>query len=242
MNTKIIKTLLKNENLRILALDETGSTNIAAKENAAAYDIFFAEKQTAGRGRFERRFYSPPETGIYMSVILRDVQNTTLITPAAAVAVCRAVERLTGKKAQIKWVNDILLGGRKICGILAESAQDYVIVGIGINFTTDFSDFPDLNAAAVFERNEKPTCMREELAAGVINEFYGLCRDLSPSFMDEYRALSCLMGLNISYMQNNEKFFGTVTGIDDSGRLLVKDGEGRINALSSGEVMLVREE
>jgi len=220
-------------------LDKTISTNLVAKEKAADLphgSVIFAEEQTGGRGRFERGFYSPPKTGIYMSVILRAVANSALLTPAAAVAVCRAVSALTGKNPQIKWVNDILLGNKKICGILSETVGDAYIVGIGINFTTDFSDQPELNAASVFNVGEAPTCTREELSERVIDELLGLCG--RTDFLDEYRALSCLIGEKISYMQNNEKFFGTATGIDDAGRLIVNE----TITLCSGEVMLIRAE
>jgi len=224
-------------------LDKTTSTNAVAKEKANELphgSAVFAEEQTAGRGRFDRGFHSPPGTGIYFSVILHcplSTVNCQLITPAAAVAVCRAVKKLAGKQPKIKWVNDILLNNKKICGILCESIQNAVIVGIGINFTTDFTDFPELNAASVFGQNETPTCSREELSACVIDELLGL---VSADFIEEYRELSCLIGENISYMQNNEKHFGVVTGVDGFGRLLVKDENGQETALSSGEVMLVR--
>lgn len=222
-------------------LKKTTSTNQVAKEKAAELphgSVIFAEEQTAGRGRFSRTFHSPKGTGIYFSIILHNVAKPTLVTPAAAVAVCRAVKARTGKIPQIKWVNDVLLDGRKICGILSESVgavnnrPNCIIVGIGINFTTDFTDFPELNAASLFPRGETPTCTREELAESVIEELLKLQKE---EFMDEYRALSCLIGEEISYMQNNEKHFGTVQGIDDEGRLLVS---GKV--LCSGEVNLIR--
>jgi len=228
-----------NKNMNIY-LEKTESTNIIAKEKAASLphgSAVFAEEQTAGRGRFSRSFHSPPGTGIYFSVILHDVPDKALITPAAAVAVCRAVKKHTDKSPQIKWVNDILLDGGKICGILAEASAGSIVVGIGINFTTDFSQFPELNAASVFGRGETPSCSREELAESVISGLISLCG--KPGFMNEYRALSCLIGEKISYMQNNEKHFGTAIDVDDTGRLLVKTSGGTF-ALSSGEVNTVR--
>jgi len=217
-------------------LKKTASTNLVAKEKLAELphgSAVFAEEQTAGRGRFERAYYCPPNTGIYMSVVLHDVPDITLTTPAAAVAVCRAVMKLTDRKPQIKWVNDILLDGRKLCGILSEAVNGSVIAGIGINFTTDFAKHPELNAVSLFGTYETPTCTREELAQCVIDELVGLVA--KPAFMPEYRELSCLIGQDISYVQNNETRFGTATGVDNQGRLIV----GGIT-LSSGEVMLVR--
>ncbi|MCL1822831.1 MAG: biotin--[acetyl-CoA-carboxylase] ligase [Oscillospiraceae bacterium] len=248
MNIEMIKSLLNNQNTALFRFDSVTSTNIIAKEKAPLLNnnaVFFTETQTAGRGRFGHKFISPPETGIYMSVVLKDVlknvlknlQNISFLTPAAAVAVCRAVTALTARKPEIKWVNDVLIGGRKLCGILSESAGNDAVIGIGINYTTDFSALPELNAVSLFGNN--PTCTREELAAFIINELENFKNDFK-SCLKEYKALSCLTGQEISYVHNNETFFGTVIGIDDSARLLVKSKSGEITALSSGEIMLIR--
>lgn len=245
MNTELIKELLNDKSTELFYFEKVISTNITAKEKAplaARNAVIFAIEQSGGRGRFERGFYSPPHTGIYMSVILKDVLSgagSALLTPAAAVAVCRAVKSLTGKNPQIKWVNDVMLEGGKICGILTEAVYKDAVVGIGINFTTDFTELPELNAASVFASGEIPSCSREQLAAAVINQLLDLCG--KSDFMDEYRELCCLTGREVSYMLNNEKRFGTVTGVDDLGRLLIRDEAGETTALSTGEVMLVRE-
>ncbi|MCL2077109.1 MAG: biotin--[acetyl-CoA-carboxylase] ligase [Oscillospiraceae bacterium] len=250
MNIKTIKSLLREQNLELFYFEKVISTNPIAKEKAAELTcggVVFAEEQAGGRGRFDRRFHSPPGTGIYMSIVLKDVLRdsenpchravATLITPGAAVAVARAVIKLAGKEPKIKWVNDLLIDNKKICGILTESSGNDAIVGIGINYTTDFTDLPELGAISIFSPSEaRPS--REEFAACVINELFTLIE--KPVFMDEYRELSCLTGEKISYMQNNAKYFGTVTGIDDSGQLLVKNDKGEITALCSGEVMMIR--
>ena len=136
---------LKNRSLRIEYLPVAGSTNTLAKERAAAGEpeglVIAAGEQTAGRGRMGRSFYSPAGTGLYMSLLLRPkctAAECALLTGAAAVAAAESVEALTGRRTAIKWVNDVLLEGRKICGILTETAldpgsgrPDWAVVGIG---------------------------------------------------------------------------------------------------------------
>lgn len=133
------------------------STNLTAKkmalDGAGAGTLVIAEEQTKGRGRLGRSFYSPSQQGIYMSLILTPAVDNTqpvLITAAAAVAVARAIERILGKSCQIKWVNDLYLEEKKICGILTEAVTDiescqiqYIILGIGINFRPPEQGYPD---------------------------------------------------------------------------------------------------
>ncbi len=132
--------------------DELGSTQDKMKELFAAGEVQFgdgvqAETQTAGRGRFGRSFYSPPKSGIYLSVLLPYV-NDELLTVGAAVSALQSREQITGQKADVKWVNDVYLKGKKIAGILAEAVVDKdgkpaaVILGVGINIVSPISDFP----------------------------------------------------------------------------------------------------
>ena len=137
-------------------LQETDSTNRVAKElarqGATHGTAVLAERQTAGRGRMERSFFSP-EGGMYLSAILRPEippEDLLLMTPMAAAAVWKAVERLTGICLGIKWVNDLYLEGKKVCGILCERTGDAVIVGVGLNLKTPEGGFPpELNAGAL---------------------------------------------------------------------------------------------
>ncbi|MDF3001451.1 MAG: biotin--[acetyl-CoA-carboxylase] ligase [Bacillota bacterium] len=133
------------------------STNLTAKkmalEGAPAGSVIIAEEQTKGRGRMGRNFYSPPSRGIYMSFILKprfDASKAVLITTAASVAVCRAIEKVTGVSCFIKWVNDIYADGKKVCGILTEAVTDFetgqiehIVLGIGINYSTASGEFPE---------------------------------------------------------------------------------------------------
>ena len=232
----------------IILLKTVDSTNTYAKKSAAdgAADgtVVIAEQQTAGRGRRGNSFYSPPESGLYMTVILRPEQHSTdidLFTVCAGCAVCRAIEELSGTKPLIKWVNDVYLNGKKICGILSEATSDFesgtvdsVVTGIGINISTD--DFPnDLSSKAGSIGTGNIT--RARLAAAVLREFmYCLGRRRADNIAD-YKARSLVLGREVSYMMNNVQYTGKAVDIDDSGQLVVitKDGEIKLN---SGEISI----
>ncbi|MDO4396216.1 MAG: biotin--[acetyl-CoA-carboxylase] ligase [Clostridia bacterium] len=137
-----------NAKVTLNVLSEVDSTNVVAREKATAgapdgYTVV-AGSQTKGRGRMGRAFYSPAGTGVYMSLVLRpknfSPQNAVKLTTMAAVAVCRAIEKVSGEKAEIKWVNDVYVRGKKVCGILREASfnledgsLEYAVLGIGIN-------------------------------------------------------------------------------------------------------------
>ena len=146
----------QNKNLTIKVYKTIGSTNQVAKKMAidgeAQGTVIISEEQTQGRGRMGRSFFSPAKSGIYMSLILRPnvyAHEAVLVTTAASVGVCRAIEKVTDKNPQIKWVNDIFLDDKKICGILTEAVTNFetglvecVIIGIGLNFRLPEENFP----------------------------------------------------------------------------------------------------
>ncbi|MCD7871975.1 MAG: biotin--[acetyl-CoA-carboxylase] ligase, partial [Clostridiales bacterium] len=146
LSAESIKQNMKHK-IDVLYYPSVDSTNSCAKSIAAGGDsrtlLITADEQTAGRGRQGKSFYSPPKTGIYMTLVIHPdlpLQNAVTATTAASVAVCRAVEKLTRLKPEIKWVNDVYLNGNKICGILTEAVSDFeagivtsVIIGIGMN-------------------------------------------------------------------------------------------------------------
>jgi BirA family biotin operon repressor/biotin-[acetyl-CoA-carboxylase] ligase len=162
---------------RIRVFKSVESTNLTAKkialDGAQPGTVIIAEEQTKGRGRMGRSFYSPPAGGIYMSFILKprlDTAKSVLITTAASVAVCKAIEEVTGISCRIKWVNDIYKGDKKICGILTEAVTDfesgqidYIVLGIGVNYNTARTDFPEELAGiagSLFE--EAPGCIHAD--------------------------------------------------------------------------------
>lgn len=229
----------------IILLKTVDSTNTYAKKLAAdgAGDgtLVIAEQQTAGRGRRGNSFYSPPKSGLYMTVILRPERHaadTDLFTICAGCGVCRAVEELSGTKPLIKWVNDVYLEGKKICGILSEAATDFesgtvdsVVTGIGINISTE--DFPDGLGGKAGSIGVQVT--RARLAAAVLKELvYCLSRSREENIAD-YKARSLVLGREVEFVLNGVQHKGKAVDIDDSGRLVVA-AEGVEMKLNSGEV------
>jgi BirA family biotin operon repressor/biotin-[acetyl-CoA-carboxylase] ligase len=228
------------------------STNTLAKEfagqGAKAGTVIIAREQTEGRGRMGRTFYSPDSTGIYFSIILRpdmSIEDSLLITTAAAVAVTKAIESVSGKKAQIKWVNDIFMEGKKVCGILTEASLnfengrlEYAIVGIGINIATNsFPDNISHVAGSVFSDKPDDTPVTSRLVAEVLNNIADCMNSLTDkSYLEEYRKRSFLIGQEILVLKGSEAIPAKAVDIDEKARLVVVYKDQTTEALSSGEV------
>ncbi len=224
------------------------STNTEAKRYTQSGGrvpaVFLAEEQSAGRGRMGKSFYSPPSTGIYLSLLLEApsrLSDTVFITSASAVAVLRAIEAVTGIQAQIKWVNDLYYKNRKVCGILAESfahnGVSYMIVGVGVNlYTAEFPKELSEIAGALLPRQEG---LRNRLAARIIAELYTVYKSDDPSWvMRLYRQHSMVLGKQISFTENGVLFRGIARSVDDYGRLYVHLTDGTEKCLASGEISL----
>jgi len=212
-----------------------------------------AGKQTAGRGRIGRRFYSPDRTGIYFSVIHLPKSvpfDPAKITAASAVAMCRAIENLFSVKAKIKWVNDIYVDEKKVCGILTEGfcskSGDVqgVVIGIGINIAMEKSDDKNLSKAGGIidmDAEKNPESYRAKLLAACVQELFYIL-DSGESFIDEYRSKSFLTGkiVKVTPLVGSEKdvFQAKVLDVTDSAGLLVQADDGTKKVLSSGEVTL----
>lgn len=242
-----ITEYLNPKDMPIYVYDSIDSTNNEAKRHnhdGLRYALYISNEQSAGRGRLGRSFYSPGDTGVYMSLVYKvdmtAIENPMLITLKAAMAVCGAIEELTGFKLGVKWVNDIYLENRKICGILAEGITnpetgipDYVVVGIGINVNT--IEFPD-------DLKNKATsigvsCDRNRMVAAIINKLLPLYENMSDtSFMGEYRKKSIVIGKNVEFEHDNQIMHGIATGIADNGGLIVKTKEDMEYTISSGIV------
>ncbi len=236
----------------VTAYDSVDSTNRIAKDRALAGaaegTVIVADRQEQGRGRFGRSFFSPLGTGLYMSVILRPAFSpdcALYITTAAAVAVAETVEELTDESAQIKWVNDVYLRGKKVCGILTEGAMDgdalhFAVLGIGVNLTPPPEGFPaELRnkAGTLFDR---PCDKREALLHGILRRFFQYYDHLAEKpFLDDYRRRSLLVGKQVQVLSPDGLPTETVTvqGIDDNFSLIVQDEHGP-RILSSGEVSI----
>ena len=248
----------KENSERIFIHESLESTNKTAKELAVAGarngTIIIANSQTGGRGRYQRNFFSPPDHGLYMSIILRPMQRNwisvpTLVTSSAAVSVCDAIESTTKKTPKIKWVNDILLGGKKICGILTEAVTDFesgdmqwIVIGIGVNFIAPAAvDIPEeiASIAGFIFTCEKPTITRNQLAAEIANRVLDAENYFDNNKMiAEYRKRLMIIGKRIIVKGSNESFEAVAVDIDKTARLIVKKDNGDIVSLFSGEVSI----
>lgn len=247
LNGAKIKAVMKHD-IAVIHYTETDSTNTQAKRlinsgNANETLLVTAERQTAGRGRQGKTFYSPAQTGIYMSLVVHPntmLQNAVTATTAASVAVCRAIERLTDIQPQIKWVNDVYVNDKKICGILTEAVSDFelglvtsVIVGIGINIKTN--DFPDdVERAGSLNADIK----RADLIGAVADELLDIIGGDYSEFIEYYRSHSMIIGKRINYIENGVVTPAKAVSIDETGGLVVKTENGTEKTLKSGEISI----
>lgn len=230
----------------------TDSTNRRARvesENSAPDgSLFIAEEQTAGRGRLGKMWIAPPKTGVWMTLLLRpsvQPEDITQITLLAGLAVCRAIENVTGLPAQIKWPNDVVIRGKKVCGILTEMSAEAeriecLICGMGINVNTE--SFPEdiSNAATSLFLESGIKQPRARLAAEVMNCFEKyyvpfLTDGVTDSFLEEYKSCCVTLGRDIRAIQRGEVLIGTAEDITEKGELLIRS-KGETLVLSSGEV------
>lgn len=241
--------------IKIRVLKSIDSTNNEAKRmamnGAEDWTLVVAEEQTHGRGRRGRNFYSPAHSGIYMSLILKpalSLEDITLITTGTSVAICRAIENLFDLKPQIKWINDIYIENKKICGILTEGVTDFetggieaVVLGIGINFSTD--NFPEeiLEKAGSLMVTKISQVSRNELAAQIVKEIYRVMENIqNREYLDEYRERSWILGEMIDVITPEETYRAKALDIRENGALVVEHEDGSIETLISGEISILK--
>ena len=235
--------------------DTITSTNDRAKEMAqdGAPDgtVLIAAQQTGGRGRMGRSFHSPAGKGLYLSVILRpgcNAEKLMHLTCAVAVAVCQAVENVTGYRPGIKWINDLVAGKQKLGGILTEMSVDpktgnanYAIVGIGINCNHTPEDFPpELReiATSLLTVTKQPVNVAK-LAAATVEALQKMNGDLltkKDAAMHISRQNCITLGQEIVVVRAEEKRYGTALDIDENGGLLVRFADETTETVNSGEV------
>lgn len=221
-------------------LDTVPSTNTYAKESinlSAAPILIVANEQTAGRGRRGNSFFSPKDTGLYMTVVFSAPESCELLTPAAAVAVCRSLER-RGAKPEIKWVNDVFANGRKVSGILTErfakGQSSYIALGVGINLTTEI--FPE-NLPAAGGLNLE--CDKPKLAREIAQDILDFAQNPNDgAIIDEYRRRLFVIGRKISYRKDNIEYEADVIDINGQCNLIVARADGTEDILSSGEISI----
>lgn len=232
-------------------LEETGSTNSELKRlallGAPSGTVLIADRQTAGRGRMGRTFFSPGGSGLYMSVLLRPISlaDVGLLTTFTAVAVARALSRL-GVETGIKWVNDLMINGRKVCGILAEGGtyegEPFAVIGIGVNLKK--TAFPEelLPIAVSLEEAVGFVPERDGLAIAILEELEAVDWQKAQSraeLMAEYRRRSVTVGRQVRVLPHGgEAYEAFAESIADDGALMVRTADGCTLKISTGEVSI----
>lgn len=240
---------------QIHIFDSIDSTNNALKRaadgGAPHGTIFISDEQTGGRGRQGRSFASPKGVGIYFSLLLRpDCAPTQVghITAMVAVAVCDAIENATGVRPQIKWTNDLVLGKKKLAGILTEmsvewesSTLQYIVTGIGINCNHRLSDFPEAvqpMATSLMLELEKPVD-RNRLCAEMIRSLSRMSGEVlsgKARWLEQYKQDCITIGSQVRVVRGTDVRTGFATGLDENGGLIVRYDSGETGVVYSGEV------
>lgn len=242
--------------ISIIKIDKVSSTQDYAKrlagEGAPEGTAVVARTQTQGRGRLGRRWLSP-EGGLWFSLILRpscrpsEVAGLTLL---AAVSVAEAVNAIADVKAGIKWPNDILVGRKKLGGILTEmkaemNVVDYVVLGVGLNVNVETSRFPHdllMPATSIKEEVGRELDLDDILDACLDNlaRDYGLFRDNFNDIMSRWKALSMVLGRRVVVVQSGMRISGTAFDVDSGGALLVSDDQGVTHLVHAGDLSILR--
>jgi BirA family biotin operon repressor/biotin-[acetyl-CoA-carboxylase] ligase len=234
-----------------------GSTNARAKELAVAGapegTVVIADAQPEGRGRLGRSWVSPPGKGIWMSIILRpniSPEQAPRITVMAAVAVAKALKYIAELELGIKWPNDIVYNGKKLCGILTEVHAEpeiihYAVVGIGINVNLSVQDFPDeirdIATSLIIEKGREFN--RAVIVRAVLQEMersyvQGLRGDNFVLLLKEYEGRSVIFGKNIRVIGPAYEFSGYAEGFGEDGSLLLRLDDGRLEKVLAGDVSI----
>ena len=238
---------------KILYFDSIDSTNNELKRQAETQVchglLAVAEEQTAGRGRRGHGWVSPPGTGIWFSVLLKpevSPDKASMLTLVAAMAVAKAITETTGLVSQIKWPNDIVVNKKKVCGMLTELSAEmtrinYVVIGIGIKANN--KEFPDEikeTATSLFIESGKHIKRAAviEAVGRYFEQYYDefiKAGDLS-LIMDEYNSMLVNAGNQVRIISNDSEEIYTALGINPQGELVVKDADGNVKDIRSGEV------
>lgn len=238
---------------RLELFDVTDSTNEEiskiAMKGAPEGSLAVAAKQTSGQGRNGRNFFSPDGGNLYMSFLLRPVSSTplNLLTPAAAVAVARAIDKVCNKKVSIKWVNDIFYREKKVCGIIAKAYNVgqptmYIVIGIGVNVHMTTEEIPaDIKSFGTLYNLGENTdeYLIPRLCAAIYSEYMNIYNDLDDlDFMKEYKEKSLVIGKEVSYLAGDKEAIVKVVDIDLDGGLVVEDENHERKTYKDGEIRI----
>lgn len=260
LNEQEIRRRLSEETSKwypnIFCFDEIDSTNLEARRKILKGHgngtVIVSEMQSAGKGRLGRHWESPKGTGIWFSVILEpgvSLQETSQYSFVMAVAVAEAIRKVTGLPAELKWPNDILIDGKKVCGILLELVAELtqvqqLIVGIGVNANQEMTDFPEdvRKKATSLAVVSGETVKRTELLGTILEKIQENCILLEKKGFKEIRTkwmdLSCVIGKEVQVVKSGDVLlYGIAEGIDESGALLVQTESGTEHIIA-GDVSL----
>jgi BirA family transcriptional regulator, biotin operon repressor / biotin---[acetyl-CoA-carboxylase] ligase len=240
----------------IRVFEETTSTNDViekfARDGVKEGVVVFAEAQTKGRGRLGRKWISPAHRGLWFSILLRPdlrPQEATQLTVASATALRRAIGTVTGMKPEIKWPNDILIGGKKVAGILTELSAEvdrvrHIILGIGIDVNLDADEFPaELKKSATSLKIEMGGMVsRAELAVAILREldhdYARIGGGKFPTLADEWESGCATIGKNVTVHIGDRRVRGCAESLDDDGALIIRTEHGRLERITGGDVTL----
>lgn len=256
LNVQNIKRFLQYEakDITIEIVKETKSTNDDMKQKAIngekEFSVLIAERQTMGKGSKGRSFFSPEDTGIYMSILVNptySAEKCTLITSMTALAVAEAIEQATKLKADIKWINDIYINRKKAAGILTESVLkkdlsglEYAVVGIGINVFEPRAGFPiELESIACALSKTYNEELKAKLVAFIINRFMYYYKKLEQNeFIEKYRDRLFFLGEDVTVIDSNGSYKVRALTVDEMCRLVVMTNEGIEKKLYAGEISI----
>lgn len=234
--------------IRVVA--STGSTNAdvaaAARAGTAEGLVVIAERQDSGRGRLDRGWESPPRAGLLLSALLRPSAPPALLPLLPLLVGTAAVEAVcgvAGLDARLKWPNDVLVQGRKLGGILVERIDDAVVVGIGLNVSTRGDELPVPTATSIAVeggRADREPLVKELLRA-LERRYLAFERDGAAAVVPAYREVCDTLGREVRLLlPSGEEVAGLAVGIDDGGRLVLRDSDGRQQSWSAGDVVHAR--
>ena len=242
----------------IAVFEETTSTSDVAdrlaRDGVKEGMVVFAESQTRGRGRLGRRWHSPPRKGLWFTVLLRPnlrPSSATQFVIAAAVALCRAIREQTGLQPEIKWPNDLLVGGRKLAGILTEMNAEldhlnYLLLGIGVDVNQDTEDYPaELRTFATSLRIETGSRVnRSALAVSMLRELDRAYRAIQTGqfaqLTEEWYRQCGTLGHQVAIRVGDRVLQGRAEALDDDGALLLRTQHGRIERVLGGDVTVIK--
>ncbi|HEY5231940.1 MAG TPA: biotin--[acetyl-CoA-carboxylase] ligase [Verrucomicrobiae bacterium] len=235
---------------------QTTSTNDVieklARDGVKEGVVVFSESQTRGRGRLGRKWISLAHKGLWFSILLRPdlrPQETTQLTVASATALRRAIFLETNLQPEIKWPNDILIGGKKVAGILTELSAEpdkvrYVILGIGVDVNQDADEFLSelCKTATSLKIEAGETISRPELAAAILREldfdYMRICGGKFTAVADEWEENCVTIGKNVTVQIGGRKIRGRAESLDDDGALLLRTEHGHLERITGGDVTL----